>query len=120
MLGALGLTNVPVVGHGVGGTLAAELAAHAPQRVAKLVLLAPPTPEHGLVRRLFRIGAPTRVIAAESGGGSHGPQFAQFATGVASCDIEIVPGAGDTIANQHIDAVIDAIDTQLLGEQDPV
>ena len=102
VLGALGLTNVPVVGHGVGGTLAAELAAHAPQRVAKLVLLAPP--------------APTRVIAAESGGGSHGPQVAQFANGVASCDIEIVPGAGDTIANQHIDAVIDAIDTHLRGK----
>ena len=116
VLGALGLTNVPVVGHGVGGTLAAELAAHAPQRVAKLVLLAPPTPEHGLVRRLYRIGAPTRVIAAESGGGSHGPQVAQFANGVASCDIEIVPGAGDTIANQHIDAVIDAIDTHLRGK----
>jgi pimeloyl-ACP methyl ester carboxylesterase len=38
---ALGLDAVPVVGHSFGGMIAAELAAHYPRRVSKLVLMAP-------------------------------------------------------------------------------
>lgn len=38
---ALGLDAVPVVGHSFGGMIAAELAAHVPSRVSKLVLIAP-------------------------------------------------------------------------------
>jgi len=38
---ALGLDGVPVIGHSFGGMTAAELAAHVPHRVAKLVLIAP-------------------------------------------------------------------------------
>jgi len=38
---ALGLDGVPVVGHSFGGMVAAELAAHYPRRVSKLVLIAP-------------------------------------------------------------------------------
>jgi pimeloyl-ACP methyl ester carboxylesterase len=38
---ALGLNGVPVVGHSFGGMVAAELAAHYPGRVSKLVLIAP-------------------------------------------------------------------------------
>ncbi len=38
---ALGLEGVPVVGHSFGGMVAAELAAHYPSRVSKLVLIAP-------------------------------------------------------------------------------
>jgi pimeloyl-ACP methyl ester carboxylesterase len=38
---ALGLEGVPVVGHSFGGMIAAELAAHYPRRVSKLVLIAP-------------------------------------------------------------------------------
>jgi pimeloyl-ACP methyl ester carboxylesterase len=38
---ALGLDRATVVGHSFGGMVAAELAAHVPHRVAKLVLLAP-------------------------------------------------------------------------------
>jgi pimeloyl-ACP methyl ester carboxylesterase len=38
---ALGLDHVPVVGHSYGGMVAAELAAHAPHRVSRLVLIAP-------------------------------------------------------------------------------
>ena len=41
VLGALGLAGVPMVGHSIGGMIAAELAAHFPQRVGRLVLLAP-------------------------------------------------------------------------------
>jgi pimeloyl-ACP methyl ester carboxylesterase len=37
----LGLDGVPVVGHSFGGMIAAELAAHHPQRVSRLVLIAP-------------------------------------------------------------------------------
>ena len=37
----LGLDGVPVIGHSFGGMVAAELAAHYPQRVSKLVLIAP-------------------------------------------------------------------------------
>jgi pimeloyl-ACP methyl ester carboxylesterase len=36
---ALGLDGVPVVGHSFGGMVGAELAAHVPHRVAKLVLI---------------------------------------------------------------------------------
>jgi pimeloyl-ACP methyl ester carboxylesterase len=38
---ALGLDGVPVVGHSFGGMIAAELAAHYPRRVGRLVLIAP-------------------------------------------------------------------------------
>ena len=38
---ALGLDGVPVIGHSFGGMVAAELAAHVPHRVSKLVLVAP-------------------------------------------------------------------------------
>jgi len=38
---ALGLDAVPVIGHSFGGMVAAELAAHVPHRVSKLVLAAP-------------------------------------------------------------------------------
>lgn len=41
LLGSLGFDSVPVVGHSFGGMIAAELAAHVPQRVSKLVLIAP-------------------------------------------------------------------------------
>jgi pimeloyl-ACP methyl ester carboxylesterase len=37
----LGLDGVPVIGHSFGGMVAAELAAHYPRRVSRLVLLAP-------------------------------------------------------------------------------
>ena len=37
----LGLDGVPVIGHSFGGMIAAELAAHVPHRVSKLVLIAP-------------------------------------------------------------------------------
>jgi pimeloyl-ACP methyl ester carboxylesterase len=39
LLDALGLEAVPVVGHSFGGMLAAEIAAHSPKRVSKLVLM---------------------------------------------------------------------------------
>src|SRR5439155_14782474 len=38
---SLGLNGVPVVGHSFGGMVAAELAAHVPSRVSRLVLAAP-------------------------------------------------------------------------------
>src|SRR5271166_4934300 len=41
VLEALGLRSVPVIGHSFGGMLAAELAAHNPGRVSKLVLMCP-------------------------------------------------------------------------------
>jgi pimeloyl-ACP methyl ester carboxylesterase len=41
LLDALGLDSVPVIGHSFGGMIAAELAAHVPHRVARLVLAAP-------------------------------------------------------------------------------
>jgi pimeloyl-ACP methyl ester carboxylesterase len=41
LLETLGLDGVPVVGHSFGGMIAAELAAHYPRRVSKLVLIAP-------------------------------------------------------------------------------
>ena len=41
VLEALGLDGVPVVGHSFGGMTAAELAAHVPKRVSRLVLIAP-------------------------------------------------------------------------------
>jgi pimeloyl-ACP methyl ester carboxylesterase len=41
LLEALGLNGVPVIGHSFGGMTAAELAAHVPYRVSKLVLIAP-------------------------------------------------------------------------------
>jgi len=41
LLDALGLQQATVVGHSFGGMAAAELAAHVPDRVAKLVLVAP-------------------------------------------------------------------------------
>jgi pimeloyl-ACP methyl ester carboxylesterase len=37
----LGLDGVPVIGHSFGGMVAAELAAHVPDRVSKLVLVSP-------------------------------------------------------------------------------
>ena len=40
-LDATGLRNLPVVGHGLGGMFAAELAALQPERFTKLVLIAP-------------------------------------------------------------------------------
>ncbi len=41
VLDALGLRGVPLVGHSFGGMLAAEMAAHWPERFSKLVLIAP-------------------------------------------------------------------------------
>ena len=41
VLEALGLDAVPLVGHSFGGMVAAEIAAHYPKRVSKLVLIAP-------------------------------------------------------------------------------
>jgi pimeloyl-ACP methyl ester carboxylesterase len=41
LLDALGLDDADVVGHSFGGMIAAELAAHVPRRVGRLVLLAP-------------------------------------------------------------------------------
>ncbi len=41
LLDALGIDRVAVIGHSFGGMIAAELAAHVPNRVSKLVLAAP-------------------------------------------------------------------------------
>lgn len=41
LLDLLGLDAIPVIGHSFGGMVAAELAAHYPKRVSKLVLVAP-------------------------------------------------------------------------------
>nr|QRD81000.1 lipolytic protein [uncultured bacterium] len=41
VLDALGLSGVPLVGHSFGGMLAAEMAAHWPERFSKLVLISP-------------------------------------------------------------------------------
>jgi pimeloyl-ACP methyl ester carboxylesterase len=41
ILDALGLHGIPLIGHSFGGMLACEVAAHCPQRVTKLVLMAP-------------------------------------------------------------------------------
>ena len=41
VLGALGLERVPIIGHSFGGMMTAELAAHHPERVSKLVLMCP-------------------------------------------------------------------------------
>ena len=41
LIDALGLDGVPIVGHSLGGMIAAELAATQPQRFSRLVLLAP-------------------------------------------------------------------------------
>jgi len=41
LLDALGLKSAPVIGHSFGGMVAAELAASNPERVSKLVLIAP-------------------------------------------------------------------------------
>src|SRR5258708_407515 len=41
VLEALGLAEVPVAGHSFGGMIAAEIAAHVPARVARLILLSP-------------------------------------------------------------------------------
>ena len=112
VLGALGLTNVPLVGHGTGATLAAELAAHAPQRVSKLVLVMPPTPGPALERRLYRIVAPTRVIGGDLDLDAPG----QYAAGIASCDTEIVAGAGHRLTHEQTDAVLDAVDAHLRGK----
>lgn len=52
LLETLGLDRVPVVGHSFGGMIAAELAAHVPKRVERLVLIAPLglwNPEHEVV-----------------------------------------------------------------------
>jgi pimeloyl-ACP methyl ester carboxylesterase len=116
VLAALGLTNVPVVGHGTGATLAAELAAHAPARVAKLVLLAPPPPELALVRRLYRIDAPTRVIIDEVDDDAPVPTVAELAAGIASCDTEVVAGAGDVIPVDRIGVVLDAVEAHVRGK----
>ena len=41
VLGGLGLDSTRLIGHSFGGMLAAELAAHKPERISKLVLIAP-------------------------------------------------------------------------------
>jgi pimeloyl-ACP methyl ester carboxylesterase len=41
ILDALGLSSVPVIGTSFGGMMACELAAHRPERVSKMVVLAP-------------------------------------------------------------------------------
>jgi pimeloyl-ACP methyl ester carboxylesterase len=41
LLDSLGLSSVPVIGSSFGGMMACELAAHRPDRVSKLVLIAP-------------------------------------------------------------------------------
>jgi pimeloyl-ACP methyl ester carboxylesterase len=94
LLDALVLDSPFVIGHGYGGMLAAEIAATAPERVAKLVLISPlglwrddapiredhdsgpnatatgkfcrPLSACGLVRRIYRITAPT-LLAWGSG-----------------------------------------------------
>jgi pimeloyl-ACP methyl ester carboxylesterase len=41
LLDTLGLRDIPVIGHSLGGMVAAELAAVQPERISKLVLIAP-------------------------------------------------------------------------------
>lgn len=41
LLEALALPEVPIIGHSLGGMFAAEIAAHAPARASRLVLIAP-------------------------------------------------------------------------------
>ena len=181
---ALGLTNVPVVGHSLGAMFAAELAAHAPHRVAKLVLVSPvglwddahpvldigamgpdeigrcmwadpsgamaragsggarPTsvderaelsirtvqglgtvgkfmpamPDTGLARRLYRIAAPTRVIWGEVDRVVPVEYAAGFTAGIASCDTQVIPGAGHMVTYEQTGAVVDAIDAHLRGK----
>jgi pimeloyl-ACP methyl ester carboxylesterase len=101
VLDALGLTNVPVVGHGVGGMLAAELAAHSPRRVAKLALIAP----EGLsAQRLYRIGAPTRLVWGQDDQVVPAQQATELAAGIASCDTAILAGAGHLVTDEQPDA----------------
>lgn len=110
VLDALGLTNVPVVGHGVGGMLAAELAAHSPPRVAKLALIAP----EGLsTQRLYRIGAPTRIVWGQDDQVVPVQQATELAAGIASCDTEILAGAGHLVTDEQPDAVADAVEAHL-------
>lgn len=119
VLAALGLTNVPVVGIGAAALAAAELAANAPRRVAKLVLVDPPAPGD-LVRRTYRITAPARVVV---GAAAEGSSAEALASTIASCDTARVdlgdvdavagateahvrgraPGANDGLLIRHVD-----------------
>lgn len=105
VLAALGLTNVPVIGLGVGALAAAELAANAPRRVAKLVLVDPPAPGE-LLRRTYRITAPTRVV--RSGGADGDAAVDELVTSIGSCDVARVDLADAS-------SVADAIDGHLRG-----
>jgi pimeloyl-ACP methyl ester carboxylesterase len=184
ILEALGLTNVPVVGHSFGGMFAAELAAHSPHRVAKLVLIAPvglwnenypaldisatppaeiqqyvwadpsgdiaqagmggtppvsvderteliirtvqglvtvgkfmmPIPDKGLVRRLYRIKAPTRLVWGDLDRIVPAAYAPDFEAGIASCDATIIEGAGHMVTYERTAEVIDAIDAHLRGK----
>lgn len=106
VLAALGLTNVPVVGWGRGAVAAAELAAHAPARVAKLVLVEPTEPGP-LLRRTYRIAAPTRVVLGV--GSAAAANGAALATAIASCDLTGVDTSDPA-------AVVGSIDAHLRGK----
>lgn len=106
VLAALGLTNVPVVGWGRGAVAAAELAAHAPARVAKLVLVEPTDPG-ALLRRTYRIAAPTRVVLGA--GSATAASGAALAAAIESCDLAGVDTADPA-------AVVGAIDAHLRGK----
>ena len=142
---SLGLTNVPVIGHNVGAMFAAELAAHAPHRVAKLVLIAPvglwndaypvldifamapaetpqrawadrlPVRDNGLARRLYRIKAPTRLVWGDVDRVVPVQYAAEFAAGLASTDTVVLAGGGHMVTYEQTDTVVDAVDAHLRG-----
>lgn len=100
VLVALGLTNVPVVGVGELAVAAAELAANAPRRVAKLVLVDPPAPGD-LLRRAYRIAAPTRVVA---GAATPAATVDALVGAISSCDAARVDTADPGAVGDAIDA----------------
>jgi pimeloyl-ACP methyl ester carboxylesterase len=86
---ALGLEAVPVVGHSFGGMIAAELAAHYPRRISRLVLIAPVGlwNDHYPVADLFA-ALPTELPALLYADTSHPAAQAMIAGGDGEPDIE--------------------------------
>jgi pimeloyl-ACP methyl ester carboxylesterase len=103
ILRALALTNVPVIGAGSAAVAAAELAAHFPARVSKLVIIDPLGEGiDGLLARLYRIEAPTRIIRGADAPEETVRLLDAAAAGIRSCDAVIADGSIVERVDEHL------------------
>src|SRR5712672_767510 len=123
LMDELSIPTANIVGHSMGGMLAAEVAAFDVHRAKKLVLIAPagfwidevPIPDRGLKKRAYRIKAPTLLLWGDDDKLIPPAYAKEFTSRIKNSKLELIKDAGHMVMYEQQEALVGAIRKFLKG-----